>query len=451
MDDLRNSRSDRNTALAQDSIPRLVLRFSAITLVSLALNSVYTLTDALMVGWGIGAGAMGAISVVYPYILLESAISTAIGSGAASLVSRKLGEGKIREAGEITQTARAVFYVVSLVIMVLGFLFMDPFLRGMGITDDLYLYARQYFTILLTGTVFSTGFSAIIRAEGKMVYSLLIWVIPLTVNIVTDALFIFVFHWGVAGAATATVLGQVTSFVMSLVFFARLTIQDLNGVRLRISRMKEIMAIGLPSLVQVGSLSITGILMNNLLRDSGGTLGITTYAYLSKIWALGIVPFTALAQAISPIVGFNFGAGRRDRARRAVSFSLLAGGIYAVAAMVFLGLLPGPILSLFTDEIDILGAGTRGLRILAVALPLAFLPLLLGTAFQSVGKKGWAFLLYGINLVFLVPLAIVFSSESGWETIWWAFLLSHLGSTLVALIPWLSGARSVGDEDFRSV
>ena len=433
--------------MTRDSIPRLVLRFSTITLVSLALNSVYTLTDALMVGWGIGTNAMGALSVVYPYILLESALSTAVGSGAASLVSRKLGEGKTREAGEITQNARAVFYLISLGMMILGFLFLNPFLQGMGVTEELYPYAKQYFVILLFGTVFSTGFSAIIRAEGKMVYSLLIWVIPLTVNIVFDAVFIFAFRWGVAGAATATVLGQVTSFAMSLVFFSRLTVQDLRGARLKISRMKEIMAIGLPSLIQVGSLSLTAILMNNLLRDSGGTLGITTYAYLSKIWTLGIVPFTALAQAISPIVGFNFGAGRRDRVLRTVSFSLLVGGIYSVIAMVFLEFLPGPLLSLFTDESGILAAGTRGLRILAAALPLSFLPLLFGTAFQSVGKKGWAFLLYGVNLLFLVPLAILFSSRSGWEAIWWAFLLSHLGSTLIALIPWLSSMRPVADPE----
>lgn len=445
MDNVRIFRFDRNTALANDSIPHLVLRFSAITLVSLVLNSLYTLTDALMVGWGIGADAMGALSVVYPYILLESALATAVGSGAASLVSRKLGEGNVREAGEITQNARAIFYVVSFGIMLLGFLFLDPFLEGMGVTEELYPYARQYFTILLSGTMFSTGFSAIIRAEGKMIYSMLIWVIPLTLNIVFDAVFIFAFRWGVAGAAAATVLGQVTSFAMSLVFFSRLTVQDFKGARIRFSRGKEILEIGLPSLVQVGSLALTGILINNLLGRSGGTLGITTYAYISKIWAFGIVPFTALTQAISPIVGYNFGAGRHDRVLQAVSLSLFAGGIYAMAAMMAVGFLPRPILSLFTDESDILAAGVRGLRILAATLPLSFLPLLLGAAFQSVGKKGWAFLLYGINLLFLVPMAIWFTSEAGWEAIWWAFLFSNLCSSVIALIPWVSSRRPGGD------
>lgn len=436
MDEIKNFPSGKNAILANEPIHRLVLRFSAITLTSLLLNSIYTLTDALMVGWGIGANAMGALSAVYPFILLESALSTAIGGGAASLVSRKLGEGHSREAGEITQNARAAFYIASLGIMILGFLFLNPILRLMGVTDELYPYAKQYFIILLSGMLFSTGFSAIIRAEGKMFYSLLIWVIPIVLNILLDAVFIFYFRWGVAGAAAATVLGQGTSFLMSLLFFARFSVQDLRSVHLRRTRIREILGIGLPSLIQVGSLALSGVLMNNLLGDVGGTVAVNTYAFIARIWMFGVVPFTALSQAISPIVGYNFGAGRRDRVLGSVSFALVSGLVYAGVAMVLLELFPRQILSFFTDDGDILQKGAQGLRILAVALPLVPMPLLWGTAFQSVGNKGWSSILYGIDLLFLIPLAIGFSAMYGLEGIWWAFLFAHLGSAGISLIPW---------------
>ena len=324
------SKANKAASLGEGSVPSLVLRFAATTLAALLLNSVYSLTDALFVSWRVGENAMGGISLVFPFVVLQGAISTAVGSGAASVVSRKLGQGDPRAAGEATQTARAVFYLSALLISIIGLLLLDPLLSFMGATPELYLPAKQYFTILLLGNVFSTGFSSIIRAEGNMLYGLLIWVIPISVNIGLDALFILTFNWGIQGSAAATVLSQFLSAMMSVLFFRKLSVQDFKNARPRLKTAGEILTVGVPSLVQMGSLSLATLVLNRVLSETGGTAGVNAFAYISKILTVAVLPFTAVAQAVAPIAGYSFGAGQRRRIQKTFRLGLLLSFLYAL-------------------------------------------------------------------------------------------------------------------------
>ncbi len=424
-------------ALGEDRISRLVLRFSSATLVSLLLNALYGLSDALFVSWGVGDNAMGGVSVVFPFILLQSAVSTAVGGGAASLVSRRLGEGDASAAGEVTINAMSLFYGSALLLTVLGFVFLDPLLSAMGVTAELYPYAREYFMILLAGNVFSTGFSSIIRAEGKMLYALLIWVIPITINIALDALFILVFGWGVRGSATSTVACQFASFSMSMLFFSRFSAQTFKGVRLKARRMLEVLAVGLPSLVQVGSLSIISALLNHVLASSGGAAGVTAYAYISRVFAFALVPFTAVTQALAPILGYNYGAKNHARVKSAVLFCAALCLFYALFALLALEAFPRAFIGVFTKNEALLSLGENGLRIMAASLVFAPFPILAGAAFQAVGQKTWALVFYAANLVFLVPATLVFAKLFGVYGVWWAYVLANaLAACAVVLKLW---------------
>ena len=428
------SKKDSVQQMSDTPVKTLILQYAAVTLSALLLNSVYTLTDALFVSWGVGSRAMGGVSIVFPFVILQGAIATALGGGAASIVSRKLGEGSPEEAGRTTLSAMAAFYVSALLITLVGFLAMDPILQMMGVTGELYADAKAYFAILLAGNVFSTGFSAIIRAEGRMTYSLLIWVIPISVNIALDALFILGFGWGVRGAALATVACQFVSFSMSILFFTRYSVQKIRKQQPNVRRIGEILAIGLPSLVQMGSLSIISMLLNNLLGNVSGSAGVTAYAYMSKVFALLIVPFTAMAQAVSPVVGFNHGAGRSERVREAIRFSIWACVVYSLAAVAIAELLPGSMLRLMTNDAQAISGGTNGLRIFALAIPFLPLPSLLGAAYQAMGEKTKALILYGANLVLLLPAAVLFSRAFGESGIWWSYVLAAALTTLLAFI-----------------
>lgn len=426
------SKANKAASLGEGSVPGLVLRFAATTFAALLLNSVYSLTDALFVSWRVGENAMGGISLVFPFVVLQGAISTAVGSGAASVVSRKLGQGDPRAAGEATQTARAVFYLSALLISIIGLLLLDPLLSFMGATPELYLPAKQYFTILLLGNVFSTGFSSIIRAEGNMLYGLLIWVIPISVNIGLDALFILTFNWGIQGSAAATVLSQFLSAMMSVLFFRKLSVQDFKNARPHLKTAGEILAVGVPSLVQMGSLSLATLVLNRVLSETGGTAGVNAFAYISKILTVAVLPFTAVAQAVAPIAGYSFGAGQRRRIQKTFRFGLLLSFLYALLSFGVLCAAPTAFLRLFTDDAGVLEPGTAGLRVIAVSLWFLPLPLLLASVLQAAGKKLWSLLLYGASSVLLLPIAWLFAKRFGVSGVWWAYVVSNFAATLLA-------------------
>ena len=407
--------------MAQDSIPSLVLRFSLTTFAALFFSALYNLVDTLFVSRGVGDDAMGGVSVVLPFMLIQSAVAQTVGGGAASVVSRCLGKKENAKAGEATLNAMAVFYLSAVVVTVLGFVFMEPVLSLLGATEEILPYARAYYVIILAGSVFSTGFSSIIRAEGRMRYALLIWLVPTGVNILLDAVFIFGLHMGVRGAALATVLCQCTSFLMSLFFFTKLSCQRFRGARLRWKTIKEIIGIGIPTLVQMGSLSVLMIVLNNILRTVGGTAGVNTFAYLGKLITFGIVPFNAVAQALAPLVGFNHGAGNPVRVRKLIRFAAALCTGYALAALVLAHSLATPLLHIFTDDTALLAAGARGLRRIALALPFVPVPLLAGTCLQAVGQKAPAFLLHLATLACMLPCAFLFAEKWGVDGVWWAF------------------------------
>lgn len=433
MSDTANKKKN-GTALGSEKIPRLVLRFSSATLAALLLNSVYTLTDALFVSWGVGTNAMGGVSVVFPFVVLQGAVASAVGSGAASIVSRKLGEGKNGEAGETTLNAMFVFYSTAILTSVLGLVLMNPLLNIMGVTAELFPFARQYFLILLAGNIFSTGFSNIIRAEGKMLYGLLIWVIPISINIALDALFILGFGWGVTGSALATVICQFVSFCMSVLFFTRFTTQSFSGVKIRLRQIFDIIAIGLPSLIQMGSLSIISALLNNLLGSAGGTLGVTVFAYINKIISFAVMPFTAFTQALAPIVGYNFGVGSAERVKKTIRFCLLLSFIYAIAALVAIQLFSQKLIGAFTNDTEIINLGAGALKTISFALIFMPLPMLAGASFQAMGEKLRALIMYAATLIFMVPAAFILSTKAGINGIWQAYTAASAAAAALAII-----------------
>lgn len=423
---------NKTEELRSKKISSLVLSYAATTLVALMLNTVYNLTDSLFVSWGVGDHAMGGVSVIFPFVILQAAISTAVGGGAASIVSRKLGEGKPDEAGEITLNAMLTFYITAVLTTIIGFALMNPMLHMMGVTDELYSYAKEYFIIILAGNVFSTGFSSIIRAEGKMLYGLLIWVIPITINIVLDAIFILVLGWGVKGSAYATVICQFSSFCMSVLFFTKFSIQNFRGAKLKWKRIGEIIGIGLPSLVQMGSLSILTILLNNVLRTASGTLGVTTFGYMSKLITYSIIPFTAITQALAPIVGYNYGANNTDRVKQAIRFCTLLSLIYAIIALVISESIPEYLFMIFTKDKEIIATGANGIRIVSLALPFTPLPMLIGATLQAQGKKIWSLLMYASNLIFIILPLFLMGKYIGINGIWWAYVVACFCSMILA-------------------
>ncbi len=429
-----SAREKSSDALGQGNISRLVAGFALSALAGLALNSIYSLTDALFVSRGVGDAAMGGVLAVFPFVLLQSAVSTAIGGGAATLVSLKLGEGNRKEAGEIAATAMATFYACALLITALGFAFINPLLDFFGAVGEIRPHARTYFEIILAGNVLSTGFSSIIRAEGKVGYASLIWVIPITVNIVLDAVFIFELGWGVAGSAAATLACQFTSVAMAALFFAKFSLLPLGAVRPRLARVPAIFSVGVPSLVQMGSLSLLFALANNQISKIDGALGVTAFGYVGKLATYAAVPFTALAYALAPIVGYNYGAGNDDRVKQTVRLCAVVAAVYAVCATLLAEAIPAHLVRIFTDDPAVTAYGARGVRFVAASLVLLPFPLLLGATLQAKGKRLSSTFFYAAHFLAFVPLAFTLPSALGADGMWIAYLSAAAVAAVVSLL-----------------
>ena len=227
----RQKAQDKAQALTTAPVTGRLLRHLPYTLAALLFSAFYNVADTLFVSHGVGDLAAAGISVVFPLTVLQGAIAQMVGAGAGALVSPCLGQKDYRAAGRVTKSAMAFFYTTALGITCICLLFRTPLLRLFGATAEILPYARTYFTILAAGNVFSTGFSSIMRAEGRMDYSLWIWLLPTGVNLLLDWLLIYRLHLGIAGAAWATVIAQAASFCMSVLFFTRFSCQQFRGVR----------------------------------------------------------------------------------------------------------------------------------------------------------------------------------------------------------------------------
>ena len=377
---------------------------------------------------------MGGVSIVFPYILIQSAISTALGAGSSSIISRHLGDGDIEGASTAAFNARIVFYLTAILITIVGYAAMGPILRLLGATPEIYDYAVEYFSFILIGTVFSTGFSSLIRAEGKMVYGLMIWVVPVTINIVLDAVFIFVLGWGVKGSAIATVIAQFVSFCMSIFFFAKISSLKFTGNKMSFKCISKILSIGLPTLIQTLALSLSLLLINNVLREVSGTVAINAFAYVSKIIILATIPYIALTQALSPIVGYNHGAKNFARARKTVKVTYIMSMIYSAFIISLLMLIPNYMIMMFTDNEEIIEIGAHALRIVSISYLFVPLAMIVGSSYQAKGQSIKSIIVSVINPIILIPCILLMGHYLGEGGVWWSYVVAYALTNVVVIV-----------------
>ena len=281
--------------LGEAPVGKLLFSMSMHTTLSLVLNSFYTLADTYFVAKSIGAYAAGGIALATPMLMLLTALSTTVGTGASVLISRALGANNAEGAARAAANTFLTFWSAAIAFGVVGLMFLEPILTLLGTDPQLTPYTRDYLRILLCGTVFSTGFSSLIRAEGNARYALLIWIIPVSLNIIADALFLMVFHWGVKGAAASTVLTWMLSFSMSIYYFF-FSGRDAYAIRRRhfkpdLRLIGDVIAQGSPALLTQISGSISSGIINGIFLNTGG--GNSGHGDVAEGYSGGIVfPFS---------------------------------------------------------------------------------------------------------------------------------------------------------------
>jgi putative MATE family efflux protein len=427
--------TSRVESLGTKKIGKLLLEMSSQTTFSLLVYAIYSITDTYFLSVGINSLAAAGASIISPVLIALGAVATTVGAGGASVVSRALGEGNEEKASRTVANTFLIFWATALTITVLGSLLIKPVVYLLGATESIAPYAITYGRIIFLGAITSTGFSAIIRADGNIRYSTAIWIIPVSANLVLCWLFIMVLRTGVAGAALATVTGQAISAGMSIYFFF---FRKDRSYHIKVPYFKpdwrligEVLMIGFPSLIKNLSASLVVIITNNLLKAIGGDTALGVFAIVGRLYSGLSMPQTGIMQGMQPLVGYNFGQKKFERVRETIRLSLGGTVVYGLLICAMCLLIPATLIGLLSKESAIIAEGQTALRLLALSYPMSGVAMITAASFQSVGRAKEALLLTlgGIILVKL-PVLLLASSLFSLNGIW----ASEAGSELILCI-----------------
>ena len=389
---------ERKSPFATEPIGRLILKFAVPSVIALLVNSLYNIVDQIFIGWGVGYLGNGATNVVFPITIIALALSMMIGNGGAAYLSLKLGEGKTDAAQKGVGNAVALVTVVSVVLAVVFLVFIDPILTLFGATDLLRSLALEYGFIIGLGLPFmmiSAAINSMIRADGSPKHAMVSMVIGAILNVILDPVFIFVFQMGVKGAAIATVLGQVASFAVSVVYLPRFKTARLNAPSFRLSGRTcgNILTFGLSSFITQFAITIVMALTNNLLAIYGATsiygaeIPLTATGIVMKVNQIMIAILLGIATGTQPILGFNYGAKNFKRVKKALEIALIASEVVSILAFLIFQFAPMSVVILFGSEEGLYNEfAVKAFRIFLMLCPLTGFQTMAAVYLQAVGK-----------------------------------------------------------------
>lgn len=420
------------------SIGKLLIRQAVPASIGILVMSLNILVDTIFVGQWIGSHAIAAINVVLPVSFFIAALGMAIGIGGSSIVSRALGSKSKEKALKTFGNQITLTLTLTTILVFLGLYYIHDIIPIFGGKGQIFQPAKTYYRIALYGVpllALSMMGNTVIRAEGKPKFAMYAMVIPSVSNLILDVVFIQYMNLGMHGAAWATTGSYAFCFAFILWFFLskhsemKLNLSDFGLDRAIVS---EISSLGFVTLSRQAVVSITYLLMNNILFDFGGETSVTAYAIVSRMLMFALFPIFGITQGFIPIAGYNYGANNPTRVRQSIRIAIRYSMILATLIFVLLLGFSDSITRIFTTEISVIEKTPTAMRWVFLATPIIAVQLIGAAYFQAVGKAIPALLLtlsrqgfFFIPLIFILPL---WYGELG---VWIAFPVSDVISTLV--------------------
>jgi putative MATE family efflux protein len=429
-------------ALGVLKMPQLIRKMAVPAAVGFLVMNIYFIADSIFIGEFVGSMGIAAVSVVMPITFLISAIGMAIGVGGSSLISRFLGADNEVEANKVFGNMTSLTIVLSILIMLIGYRFIDEILVLFGAKGAIFEPAKAYFSSLIIGIPFlawSMMSNNAMRAEGAPKKAMMIMIISALVNLVLDPIFIIGFGWGMEGAAYATVLGYLSSTLYSVMFFAKgnSTLKlNRNYFKIKLKYIKSIFTIGSVTLARQGTVSLLSIVLNHSLFSYGSEIAVAAYGIISRLMMFTNFPVLGITQGFLPIAGFNFGAKKYDRVISAIKLSVIYGSLIAGSIFIFILMFPLELTQIFVgkSDVEILEMTPKAMIIVFAATPLITAQLIGSAYFQAIGKALPAlFLTLTKQGMFLIPFILILPMRYELNGIWMAFPISDVLATLVTL------------------
>lgn len=435
-------------------IGKTLARFAIPAIISNLISAVYNITDQIFIGQGVGILGNAATNVAFPITTICTAVALLFGIGGAANFNLEMGRGNEDKAKRIVGSTFGSLILSGLVLCVIIRIFLHPLLVLFGATDQIMDYAVSYVSITNIGIPFllvCTGGSHLIRSDGMPTYSMVAVIVGAVLNMVLDPIFIFVFHWGVAGAAAATTISQVVSCMMILAYLPRfrsvkLAFKDLIP---QMSSVTVIMSLGFASFINQIAMFVLQIAMNNTLRhyggmsDYGSEIPLAAMGIISKLNMIVISVVLGIAQGGQPIIGFNYGAKKFNRVRRTFRLVVISALIFSCVAFACFQLFPGLLIGIFGSGNEMYYRfANRLLRIYMFFTFVNCLQPVIATFFTTIGKplKGACVSLTRQTL-FLLPLVLVLPRLWGIDGVVYAGPIADSAAFIFAL--------SMGFYEFR--
>lgn len=429
---------NQSAALGTESVGSLLIKQAVPASIGILVMSLNILVDTIFVGNWIGSIAIAAINVVLPVSFFIAALGMAIGIGGSSIISRALGAGNKERALKTFGNQITLTLLLTTAMVVFGLIFIYELIPAFGGKGDIFEPAKIYYRIVLYGVpllALCMMGNNVIRAEGKPKFAMIAMIIPSVGNLILDYILINLLDMGMAGAAWATTISYGFCFLYVLWFFlskkSELQI-SLPHLGLNTSIIKEMSALGFVTLARQAVVSVTYLLMNNILFNLGGEASVAAYGIIGRMLMFALFPVLGVTQGFLPIAGFNYGAHKFARVRESINKAIFYAGGLGLLIFVLIMIFPEEIVSVFTKDADILSETPHYMRWVFAATPIIAIQLIGSAYFQAIGKAVPALLLTLTRQgFFFIPLIFILPHYFGELGVWISFPAADVLSTIV--------------------
>lgn len=424
--------------LGTKPVGKLLMQYAIPAIIAMTASSLYNMVDSIFIGQGVGAMAISGLAITFPFMNLSAAFGAAIGLGASTLMSVKLGQKDYRTAENILGNTITLNIIIGVTFGVVCLMFLDPILRFFGASDQTIVYARDYMEIILLGNAITHlyfGMNSALRSASKPRHAMYATMFTVVLNTILDPLFIWTFGLGIRGAAYATVLSQLVALIWQFWIFSnpKELIRLKRGIySLRGDLVKNIIGIGISPFSMNVCACMVVIFINNQLVRFGGDMSVGAYGIANRIVFIFLMFVMGINQGMQPIAGYNYGAQKLDRMMQVVKLSIIAATVIMILGWFLAMLAPRQCVSLFTTDQHLIDTTVHGMRIMMVMLPIVGYQMVITNFFQCIGKvKISIFLSLSRQLLFLLPALALLPIWFGLNGVWLAQPVSDLIASVV--------------------
>lgn len=400
-------------------IPRLIITLSIPTVISMLVTNIYNLVDTAFVG-KLGTSASGAVGVVFGFMAIIQAFGFMFGQGSGSIISRALGQQDREKASVHASLGFASSFLCGLMITAVGFVFLEDIVYLLGSTDTIAPFAKTYIAYILIAAPFmssSLTLNNILRYEGRASLGMIGLMTGAVLNMIGDPIFMFLLDMDIAGAGLSTALSQIVSWCILVgMFLSGKTDTKLGFSQLRkgsLIMVTNIMATGFPSLLRQGLNSITTVLLNSCCADYGDA-AVAAMSIVTRIVFFAFSVALGIGQGFQPVSGFNYGAKKYGRLRKAFAFTILVSECIIVVGCTVLFIFSGSLIGVFRNDTEVIKIGVRALRLQAVSQLVLPPCMAVEMLYQSTGKRLGASILSSLRSgLFFIPALLLLSKFRG--------------------------------------